>query len=325
MNPLLAQLITVTQDNLYSICKYLSTGHEHTIQQILNALARKGVILNTNSSVVYKYMNRLKELEIVNVRIQGKTQYFSLNRQYNVVSGSEIGDKNTPFLVSLQKTLSKYQTLPVQEELEILINRSMPTIIDEGFMIIDFETADHYEGHEFLNFLYYKITECEMIQFQYQKFSWPAPKEVELQPYLLKEYAKRWYLVGRWKGSEQFVTYPLDRITEINWEYEGAVFERDPTFDPHKRWQNCVGIFFADHKPSQVSFELKNNEHLNIEYLKTAKIHASQKEKLIDEEWIQVNLRVVISMELVREIRKWGVHNMRNIKPKKLDKMVRFE
>ena len=61
----------------------------------------------------------------------------------------------------------------------------------------------------------------------------------------------------------------------------------------------------------------------NIDFLRTAKIHGTQKNEDLDGTWCKVSLRVYPSYELVREIRKLGIHNHREILPKKLDDLLK--
>ena len=326
MNKILSQIISEKQQNLFTICKILSYGKSKSASEINFHLGKGGIYLHQKSHVLYKYLSQLLEMELIEiVEVVKKKKFYALKREYHVDAPVNVSEHDTPALISLQKTLNKYQNLPINDFVDGLIKKSKIEINESAFMIIDFETPDNYVGHEHLDFFYWKIDECETVKFNYKKFEDEVGKEVLLKPYLLKEHNKRWYLVGQWphkqNSDNKFVTYPLDRIISVDHIYDGKNFKRDSTFNPIERWKNSVGIFTGD--PSKVSFEVSDSEMNNVDFLKTSKIHSSQKEIKIDDSWLKVELNVLISFELVREIRKLGVHNLRNITPKELDQMIR--
>ena len=327
MNRILGQIISEKQENLYTICKILSYGKDKNTSQITYALQSEGIYLDKDSNILYKYLKKLIEMELIEEvkdkeKVNKKVKYYKLITEYHVISPPKISKENTPYLVSLQKTLNKYKNLPINDFVADLIKKSSLEIDSNDFLIIDFETPDSYEGNDHLDFFYYKIEDCETVKFNYKKFEWDAEKETILKPYLLKEHNKRWYVIGQRENKEDYVTYPLDRIESVDIHFEGEVFGRDPSFDPFKRWEHSIGIFTGE--PSEVSFELMDTEKMkNIDFLITSKIHKSQKETRIDNHWLKVNLNVLISYELVREIRKLGTHNLREIMPKELDIMIR--
>jgi proteasome accessory factor B len=145
-------------------------------------------------------------------------------------------------------------------------------------------------------------------------------QEVELEPYLLKEHNKRWYLIGKipmkQNDNTNYLTYALDRIVSIHWEKPSREFIRDQSFNPEIYWEHSVGLFRGE--PKKVTFQLKNDFMNNIDFIKTSPIHKSQKITKIDEQWIEVELFIYPSYELVRELRKFGVNNIRNLKPESI-------
>lgn len=326
MNQILEQIIPEKQAILYKICKILSYGGKKTTAQITYALESQGTFLDKDSNVLYKYLKKLIDMELIEEvkdkeKVNIKVKHYALKREYHVISPPKISQVNTPFLVSLQKTLNKYKNLPINNFIEDLVKKSSITIDDNDFMVIDFETPDSYQGNENLDFFYHKIADCETAKFKYKKFEWDAAKEIVIKPYLLKEHNKRWYLIGKSGNEEDYRTYSLDRVECVDIHFEEN-FERDLSFDPYNRWEHSIGIFTGE--PSEVSFELKETKKMkNIDFLKTSKIHKSQKEYMIDDHWLRVELKVLISYELVREIRKLGIHNLRKIEPNELDVMIR--
>jgi predicted DNA-binding transcriptional regulator YafY len=323
MKGIIELLMTDKQVIHYKICKYLSAAGEDgkSTKDIFEALSKNGIDLNRQSSVLYKYMNTLVEQNIVGHKPKGKTKYYTLKKEYSIIELMTPNPKDAPVLLGMQKALEKYKNLPIHGELDSLIEKYKLRSMDIGFRAIDFETAEEYEGVEYLDRIYGAIVDQETIQFDYQRFEENQPKQVLLEPYLLKEHNRRWYVVGTKPGGSEYKAWPLDRVKGFDWEFEGLEFKRDPGFNPDTHWADSIGIFRG--KPEKVSFELRDSEMKNIDFLRTAKIHRTQIIEDLDGTWCKVSLRVYPSYELVREIRKLGIHNLRNVKPKKLDNMIR--
>ena len=325
MKGIIELLMTDKQVILYKICKYLSAAGEDgkSTKDVYDALSKNGIVLNRESSVLYKYMNLLEVQKLVSHELRGKIKYYTLKKEYSIIELMTPNPKDAPVLLGMQKALEKYKNLPIHGELDSLIEKYKLRSLDMDFRAIDFETAEEYVGVEYLDSIYYAIVGQETIQFDYQRFEWKEPKKVKLEPYLLKEHNRRWYVVGSKPGDSEYRTYPLDRIKGFDWEFEELEFKRDPGFNPDMLWTHSMGIFRG--KPETVSFELRDSEMKNIDFLRTAKIHHTQKIKTIDDGWCKVTLTVFPSYELVREIRKLGTHNLRKIIPKNLDNMIRKE
>jgi len=322
MNEIINTILSERQVVLLAICKYLSLdSREKTTHQIFRALASKGIELNPQSSVLYKYLRFLEVKDLVRVKTKGKVKYFSLKNiredEYPTITSRDV-----PFLVILQKSLENYTNLPLADELSSLINKNKWIESHEtSFKAIELDSTSNSIHSELLSFFYYRILDTETVSFTYKKFEDTESKVVELEPYLLKEHNRRWYLIGKKAicdaNDSSYLTYALDRIESINWEQSSNEFNRDHSFDPEIYWEHSIGLFRG--KPEKVSFQLKNDFMNNIDFIKTSPIHKSQKIKEIDEQWIEVELFVYPSFELVRELRKFGVHNIRNLKPETIE------
>lgn len=318
MDGILKTILNERQLILIAICRYMSLdSREKTTHEIFSALALKGIELNSKSSVLYKYLRFLEKKGLIQVKMKGKTKYFSITGQ-NDYEQIKIGKEDIPFLEILKKSLENYSNLPLTDELNQLIQKNKQLKdFDFDFKAIELDSTHNHIHSQYLSFFYYRILDSETVNFQYKKFENSRSKEVELEPYLLKEHNKRWYLIGK-KVTKQnddpnYLTFSLDRIASINWEKPSREFIRDRSFNPEIYWEHSIGLFRGE--PKKVTFQLKNDFMNNIDFIKTSPIHKSQKITKIDEQWIEVELFIYPSYELVRELRKFGVNNIRNLKP----------
>jgi hypothetical protein len=321
MDGVLNTILNERQLILIAICRYLALdAREKTAHDIFSALTLKGLELNSKSSVLYKYLRFLEKKELVRVKIKGKTKYFSIASQ-NDYEQIKIGKEDIPFLEILKKSLENYSNLPLTDELNQLIQKSKQfKDFDFNFKAIELDSTHNHIHSQYLSFFYYRILDSETVNFHYKKFENSMSQEVELEPYLLKEHNKRWYLIGKipmkQNDNTNYLTYALDRIVSIHWEKPSREFIRDQSFNPEIYWEHSVGLFRGE--PKKVTFQLKNDFMNNIDFIKTSPIHKSQKITKIDEQWIEVELFIYPSYELVRELRKFGVNNIRNLKPESI-------
>ena len=69
-------------------------------------------------------------------------------------------------------------------------------------------------------------------------------------PYLLKEYQNRWYLIGTTGGADDFKTFGIDRISELDVKKE--TFKLIPNINPNELFENTVGLNYSANKLEDV-------------------------------------------------------------------------
>lgn len=98
--------------------------------------------------------------------------------------------------------------------------------------IISF-TRNPLENSNLLGELFTSISQKQVIELHYHKFESPNDiLSVNLFPYLLKEYNRRWYVIGQTETGSKLLNFSLDRIDKVvplpshNYlEYEGDINE----------------------------------------------------------------------------------------------------
>ena len=82
--------------------------------------------------------------------------------------------------------------------------------------IISF-TKNPLENSNILGELFTTISQKQVIELHYFKFSQPDVElTVNLYPYLLKEYNRRWFLFAAAESDEKLLCFSLDRINSVN-------------------------------------------------------------------------------------------------------------
>ena len=104
--------------------------------------------------------------------------------------------------------------------------------------------------------------------FQGEKF------ELYLQPYAMRVYNQRWYVVGRFKESGTIRNIALDRILRMEITDEEFVLPED--FDASNYYAHTVGIFVNENlKPQRVVLRTFG---VSTEYMRSVPLHHSQRE-----------------------------------------------
>jgi hypothetical protein len=157
----------------------------------------------------------------------------------------------------------------------MLSTLSVNNIISESLSVYDRILLESIptEG-ENLRLMLDAIKRNVVVTIQYKKYSSSAPYELVLEPYCVKLFHRRWYLLGRFQDSRKFRTLSFDRMESIT--ISDTRFELDPTFNAEQFFSECFGIVQGDGtKLERVVLRAFGTER---NYLQDLPIHHSQNE-----------------------------------------------
>ena len=125
----------------------------------------------------------------------------------------------------------------------------------------------------------------------------------QVQPYLLKMYHRRWYLLGYVKEREEVRHLALDRMLDVSLTRKHFVMPED--FDAKKYYANTIGVYVDHQLPIK---EVKIRAYgTQMEYLRSLPLHESQKEgKAKYGEFAEFAYRVRITPELITQLLAMG-------------------
>lgn len=126
------------------------------------------------------------------------------------------------------------------------------------------------------------ISKHAVIRLHYKPFNAEEESECVISPYLLKEYNRRWYLIGRTDKTDKLYTFALDRIKsmEVAKEYD----YREAPEDVLERYEDIIGITYHDDKEIlKINFWVSDK---SASYIDTKPLIGSQI-KIKDEEKIR--------------------------------------
>ena len=126
--------------------------------------------------------------------------------------------------------------------------------------VIFYEPLPDFAGSEWLPVIYDAICGCRYIRFEFHAYQNVTGHCLE--PYVLKEYSGRWYVIGRENGSTAI--YGLDRIKEL--QTGDSIFARDLEYYDYlrDRIEMSLGLFnFRERRhPVHIGYDISLAEEI---------------------------------------------------------------
>ena len=185
----------------------------------------------------------------------------------------ELSDDEKYLLREALSLLGQFDGLPNLEALEQLRQSlQMPDATCQN-PIISF-TKNPLENSNLLGELFTAISQKQVIELHYHTFAAPHDdRHIIFHPYLLKEYNRRWFVIGAADTDGKILNFSLDRIDKIVPLTAHDYIE--PNEDLLERFEDIIGVTYLDESPIyQIIFWADDKEK---DYIKTKPIHESQR------------------------------------------------
>ena len=156
-------------------------------------------------------------------------------------------------------------------------------------------------GGEKLKMLINAMKESKKISITYRRYGGHATRTFDLEPYCLKLFGQRWYLLGRF-ADRGMATFSIDRMLEIKMSNEKFKIEED--FDAASYFSDCFGVMLDENsKPEKVLMRAYGYEPY---YLRDLPLHHSQREIKSTEEYCDFELRLKITSDFKSKLLSRG-------------------
>ncbi len=172
------------------------------------------------------------------------------------------------------------------------------------------------QGTENIYGLLHASQNCCLLHFDYQKFWEDEHSRRIAEPYGVKEFKSRWYLLAKDRKDGKIKTFGLDRISNVEIKKEKFKPEK---MDVEEMFRDCFGIITEpDEKPETIilSFDTEQGK-----YIKSFPLHESQIILIDDEDELRIQLTLKITYDLLQEIQFHG-DRVKVISPQKLKKQI---
>ena len=173
------------------------------------------------------------------------------------------------------------------------------------------------KGTENLYGLLHAIRNHLQINFTYEKFWEDKSGERITEPYALKEFKNRWYILARDLQDKKVKSFALDRITDL--AITKKKFSIDKVFDVNDYYRYCFGIIGPNSDlPEEIILSF---DPFQGKYIKSLPLHESQQIIKDDDNELVIRLKLYLTRDFLMEVLSYG-DTVKVIKPDSLINMV---
>jgi len=175
---------------------------------------------------------------------------------------------------------------------------------------ISFDTGGGLKGIDNLPNLLQATKENRHITFNHYNYHTNTSKKYTIKPYLLKEYQNIWYVIGLFGDSDEFRTFGIDRIQDL--EVTSKLFKPKTNLHPIEMFDNTIGLVYSLNSIQKVVLSFTPTQG---RYIKNLPLHHSQTILVDNDTELKIGLNIIPNYELNQLILKHG-STIKVIEPK---------
>lgn len=174
------------------------------------------------------------------------------------------------------------------------------------------------QGTENLYGLLHAIKNRLQIKFTYQKFWEEELSQRLVEPYALKEFKNRWYIMAKDSKDNNIKSFALDRLTNL--EITNLNYQYPDNYSIEQSYRYCFGIISPnDEEPQDIILSF---DPFQGKYIKTLPLHDTQQVLVDNDEEMKIKLKLCLTHDLVMELLSFG-DNLKVIEPKSLADQIK--
>lgn len=228
----------------------------------------------------------------------------------NLASSQRTFNRDLPLLLEMGIDIKFKRSTMTYQIINDDFSESSQTIFDNILLLNAYKQTENNSeilifekrksrGLENLNGLLHAIQNRKTISFHYTKHWENISHKKVLEPYALKEFKNRWYLLANEVDGKDFFlkTFGLDRISDV--EVNSKTFKKQEV-DIDKLFVNSFGIISTlDQIPEKIilSFDYEQGK-----FIKTLPIHHSQKVLIDNDSEYRIELTLVPTYDFYQEL-----------------------
>ena len=156
-------------------------------------------------------------------------------------------------------------------------------------------------GEKFLAPIIEALRDKTAIEMTYQGFTKDYPATFIVEPYCLKMFKQRWYMLAHSVGRDKTLIYSLDRVHAL--EPTTQKYQLPKDFDAEFYFRNVYGVSGMEDQPQEVEIKI---EAYQANFLRSLPLHPSQTEIERQEQYSIFRYNLVPAFEFKQELRKHG-------------------
>lgn len=160
----------------------------------------------------------------------------------------------------------------------MLNSLSMNRLLTDSHEVADrIFVEDVPSAREYLGIIIDAIKQNNLVRLSYHSYTRVLPALVTIEPYFVRLFKQRWYLVGRVPAEGRVKTYALDRMKDVT--ALNDTFIPDPTFDAATYFKDSYGIVVTRSDVKKVVLKVDSHQ---AKYFAALPLHHSQYQTVSD-------------------------------------------
>lgn len=176
-------------------------------------------------------------------------------------------------------------------------------------------------GLENLHGLIHAIKNQKIVTFRYMNYWTDTVSDRVVEPYALKEFAHRWYLLARdhnpKDGNKVMKSFALDRLSALDFK---SSFKKEK-YDPAEQFRNSFGIISPDAEAQEIILWFDRHQG---NYIKSLPLHHSQQILQDDESGLKIKLFLVPTFDFKQAVLSFGAR-VKVISPETFKTVLKIE
>lgn len=171
-------------------------------------------------------------------------------------------------------------------------------------------------GVKYLSLVIDAMKTGNVVEIKYQSFWRKESSTLILQPYCVRLFKQRWYLLAYNSDYNELRTYSLDRIQDFKKLAE--TFTIPDSFNAQEYFENYYGIIVKRGEVEDVKLRASKEQ---ANYLRSLKLHHSQQEVETHEDYSIFTYRLCPELDFIIEIMSMG-ERVEVLEPKQLRNQI---
>lgn len=242
-------------------------------------------------------------IEFADLKVGKKSIYRYEDLNFSILN-APLNDIEIDQFKSAIQALSQFEGMPQFEGIQEIIVKLKTDLklTNNEKPFIGFDRNQDLKGLEYFSLLYHAVQNNQVLEITYQDFKTDIPFSFELHPYYLKEYNNRWFLFGLNTIADKFDwNVAIDRIVSlktVNTKFKSTTID----------WQDYFSDMIGVTKLENTTMEeiVLHFDQLTGKYMVNKSIHETQKHKWLDENTLELKIKVIVNYELERLILSYG-------------------
>lgn len=232
----------------------------------------------------------------------GRSRYFRYKNPTFSIWQRSLDGFNLSQLQSILLMLRQFKGFPQYDAIEDIIDqieKSYHISLADAEEVIAFESNENTDALSLVGTLFSHITHHQVLKVVYHPFQ-KDPIPYTIHPHFLKQYNRRWYLIGlsiSEDGKRGRGVFALDRITSIEQlpdEYITSDKDLEELYDDH------IGVTITKEEPVKIKLQFTPKR---FQYVVSKPIHTSQHNYTDD---CTVTIKVKPNKELFQTLLSFG-------------------